>query len=301
MENGQFSNIYIFVLYHYKHFTKETYGKFWILSRLMMSRPSDIWMTSRASCIFPALNALLLIWSLPLKLCQLEWNVESLKWKSCRSDKWVVQRGVYATHSFSPAQSTVVITLSQAGDSIPASNSNSQTIVPIQCLFEQGSTGPPKHSVSLLPCKQIARGKREFYCCLTWKDQSTACPHERSCEIELFIHGLGEWPVSQVLLQEHRECTGWGSTRDRCHRKMVIWTQTQLQNNWANYSTKPHVLQVQQRAKSPSRRRDALPWGESCKNNTHIKKATQYVQLGSEKPQTESFKILLYALKFAFQ
>lgn len=48
------------------------------------------------------------------------------------------------------------------------------------------------------------------------------------------------------------ECTGWRSTRDRCHRKMVIWTQTLQQNNWANYSTKTHVLQVQWTAKSPS-------------------------------------------------
>lgn len=55
---------------------------------------------------------------------------------------------------------------------------------------------------------------------------------------------------------------------------MVIWTQTQQQNNWANYSTKPHMLQVQWSAKSSARRRDALSWGKSCENNTHHKSYT---------------------------
>lgn len=77
-------------------------------------------------------------------------------------------------------------------------------------------------------------------------------------------------PSAVPEAQGHWEHRGWGSTRDRGHRKMAVWTQTQ-QNN---YSTKPHMLQVQWSAKSPSRRRDALSWGESCQNNTLHKSYT---------------------------
>lgn len=78
-----------------------------------------------------------------------------------------------------------------------------------------------------------------------------------------------EEPSDAPGAQGHWECTRWGSSRDRCHRESYLNTDTGPEQLGTLYSTKPHVLQVQWSAKSPSRRRDALSWGESCKNHTH--------------------------------
>lgn len=82
---------------------------------------------------------------------------------------------------------------------------------------------------------------------------------------------------SYVQLQGHRDTGNAQRGAAPGTDVTVTWFSEHRQRGTATGQTgfhKTSLLQVQWSVKSPSRRRDALSWGESCKNNTHHKSYT---------------------------